>query len=441
MQYLKERMQRMQKFKDRIRTYAPIVTLLTMTAVFTVAAWQFKSNSSQLQSLNDLRQGLGICGSRLAQSMVSLQAQSLLSKNLQKGFLEGTDQCFSQVKNLFRAVEGKAILSSVGKEMTLLTDGAYVFSQKISDYVNKSSQRQGRGSLNEIGSQFNQLENYRFQVDQQLASAIKLYGKGQSLWEVMMAFSFFCLTLMSVFFFVRGNRKFENPYQQEAELADFYGQQESESKVSSESVVTQSAVVEAVQEEPVSIKDESGRYQPISLMRLFNSTKEMFAKMDHEIPFPIHLSQNIEDFELIGDEESLQQLFYNVFAKLIANYRLNPCEGAKISIHSQGLDDYGRIHFQLSNILFSVSDLEELKDSKDMNSLMIAELVEQLNGRIEFKNILLDIDSVENQASLFLELPINPIFAEERPATQRYISNLFKGKKKDLKNWIESQEV
>lgn len=477
-------------FKDRKKFTISSVLFLGFFVTFVVGSFSLTSNMGQLQKLEELRHGLSICSSRVNQSLVAFQSGQLMAKSLKADFVDATDKCFGQIKNMY--VLGVQYLApTADREVALLTDGVYVLNQRLQDSMGKSSeQRRSITATNQLTSQFIALDNYRYNVDQELTGAIKKIQNSGVSWKIFYAIAFLGMSGM-IFFFLVNQRKTPRDllwFEKEAEyLSENFGDNATRmdkffykffnflhlnnlhslhvsyihlaaAKTGSAQEATRSPVVEIppfesfetirdsstfsapanFQEEAAELiveerTDASGKYQPPALLNVLEAAKDAVKRelAVDQLPFAVELDREFKDVELLGDKEIIEQLFYSIFSKISHIPASHSTLTPKVTINSSSNDEFGRISFKIDNLLFSANDLNYISSSNsethDMNNMMIKQLTADLNGEVYLKNILVDIYSDSQQALLEVNLPVNPIFEEEKSM----LTSVFKGTKRD----------
>ncbi len=144
-----------------------IVCLLTSAVLMTAGGISYQTKEAAIQSLESLRNGLGICSTRVGQSHYALLSGADSAKAMTSNYFSSTDECFFQ---LDRKID----------ELGLV--GFKSFSNDIYDeFINYKNMAKnfslGSVPLSRITQSFNRIDQLRFEISGKFASEIRS-GKG-----------------------------------------------------------------------------------------------------------------------------------------------------------------------------------------------------------------------------------------------------------------------
>lgn len=155
--------------KSKILSHSYFYPLIFVSSLlFSATSFYWHSASINYDnSLTETKYGINLCYTRMTQSMIALQSFDYFSKQLERSYLDMTNECFFEFKE--KIANNYGTQATGLKLVEDLVDQSVNFHKSI---LNVLSKRQGELKLSEIQSQvipiFNKADLARYQVNQWL---------------------------------------------------------------------------------------------------------------------------------------------------------------------------------------------------------------------------------------------------------------------------------
>jgi hypothetical protein len=418
--------------------------------------WHLQTGQSQLERLNVLNQGVGICFNRISQTFTALMIKDINSPYLDRGFLGLSDECLNEtIKgiNPFRQQVGKGY-ESLNK---LISEVHWFHESVLKAHNPLLVSKDANVPLNPISSRFSQMENLKVglidEIDQTNARLKEVQGNVEIVMGAGLLLFVLSLSLLGLKEFNR--LQLQREIEREALNLLRAGQANVGAMVDrlvERGLITQGLPVSAqifkdyhgelLERIATRSYDEKDNQQE---MKTVESKSEVISNIKDEVRTSfrealvaiqnIHAKDTIQvsevrDVQVAISLEEMEQILNAAINKLAEKRAVDK----KIIISNQIHSDRTVINFFLAGNTFTASELDFAQDnaavsaeSMDMNMVLLKELTKEtgVNCYIENKS-----DRSGVITGMIIRLTAKRA-AKEAKGSKNLVS-VVKGKKKDI---------
>lgn len=420
------------------------------------------------QKLGGLHNGVGTCFTRVAQTFTALMVGDLNSNYLSKDFKGITTDCFSEVNRVYKDIFGTKTTDRMTKDLNELTSDSHWFSERVekthsiqlnpdksfnlleSNLTNKYAELEGlKSSLQDGLDEKMSQANSNVQVANAIATLmVALFAgfvgvigwreqkaKNKTIQLEKVAQEMIQNDEVETF---KIDRLIENilnthEYPKAWEAFQKYHTTLLERKSFTSKVFDETAPI--VKEE-----EDAGIDFNEAFNAAFNQIKQ--TAFNHGIIVDFDFDQNLY---VKADREALEQMFMTVVADAI-NKSLSHNEGRKIILRSKALGGTAYFKVKVAGHLFNSSELEYVsndeasKESVSTETMILKEIVSDLNGSLVLKNKMNEEGGISgSEIEIGLKRTNTLTSIESKEEAKPSLKSIVKGKKKDILESFNSE--
>jgi hypothetical protein len=438
-----------------------ILTMCGLGLLMTLGAfWHHQTNQFQLDRMNVLNQGVGICFNRISQTFTAMMIRDINSPYLNRGFMALSDECLNEtIKgiNPFKQNVGKGYQTL----NNLISEVNWFHESVVRTHSPMVAGKDLNAPLNPLSSRFSKMEELKVNLVDEIDATNGRIREVQASDEVLMGLGllfFVCaLSLLAMKEFNRIQLRKEIEMQAlnllkagQANVGAIVDQ------LIEKGLVTQGLPVSAqifrdyhgelmerslsktvYQEHKVETKELENEVEKESVIQdseVINtqktSFKEILTSLQNINPKDLIQLSDVRDVQLAVAFESFEQMMNAAINKLAG--RRN--DGKKIVISNQIHSDRTVITLFLAGNVFTASELDFSQsnknislDSMDMNMIILKEMAKETNSNLHLEN---KTDRNGVITGMIIRLTSQRVPKDMK--SSKNLVSVFKGKKKDL---------
>lgn len=438
-----------------------LVSLVSILG-FSLLGQNFASKQSSLYQLSN---GLGICFQRVNQSFTALMIKDFSSEFMTKDFRSRTGDCFSELSS---TLTSKSLMTNNLKtNLNNIMSDTHWFSEKLDRVVELSQVEQIDLSQSNIINKYVEIEGLKNKVEESMLVKADSMSSGKGLVFIAMVLSQLLLCASFFLLFIKQRMLSKEVNKIESEIDTKLGERDSHLVVQKifrrlfnylELPKTQAFVTgyhQNLMENNFKMQDHLVRMNTQGIMpeERENIDLDKLNKTFEAVDFNQSVSQVLDqmkgkafnhgivvdvditgDFVVSSEVEPLNQLLFSIL-NFSMESSLAHSEGRKIVIKGKPLGSIAYCKFKIAGFCFDDKDLAVLNgeapsEDTNINLAILSELVEDANVKLSVKN-------KHNSKLGMLESEVELIFNRASKSSNKEVSNVVKGSKREIKEFLQ----